>query len=72
MATPGRVATDSSSYAGMTRFKFSGVNLSTRVHPGALRQSYGNALTRRCGAALTLGKRASGHGHGPCGTLRLA
>ena len=49
-----RVANGSSSYAGMTRFKFSGVDLSTHVHPGALRQSYGNAPNPPCGAVWTL------------------
>ena len=55
MATPGRAANGSSSYAGMTRFKFSGVDLSTHVHPGALRQSYGNAPNPPCGAVCTRG-----------------
>ena len=62
MATPGRAANGSSSYAGMTRFKFSGVDLSTRVHPGALRQSYGNAPNPPCGAGL----HARGAPRPPC------
>lgn len=57
-AAPSRVANGSSSYAGMTRFKFSGVDLSTYVHPGALRQSYGNASNPPCGAVWTLGASA--------------